>query len=245
MSQIHKQNILNCFIEKNDKYDILNKEKSYTRYARSYSMDYKKIPMTVLLISINTIIFFILTFQGPTESAEFLLSKGASFVPAIINDGEYYRIVTSMFLHFGFGHLVNNMITLALIGSRLEKVIGSVKFLIIYLFGGLCGNILSMWEDIRKNIFHVSAGASGAVFGIIGGLLYVTIRNRNTHVGEQNLTIRDMVIMVGIMLYLGFTSTGVDNMAHLGGLLSGFIATIILYRGPKKIARKEEWYERR
>ena len=186
-----------------------------------------KAPCTVLLVAANVIVFLVLSFQGMTENAGFMLQHGAMYVPYIIGKGEYYRLFTSMFLHFGYDHLINNMIALAAMGWNLELDIGKIKFLIVYFVSGLAGNILSAWWDIQTGSMVVSAGASGAIFGIIGALLYVAIRNRG-RIGE--ISGRGLVAMVVLTLYYGFTSGGVDNMAHIGGLAAGFLSGVLLYR---------------
>ena len=127
---------------------------------------------TILLIAINVIVFFALSFFGMTEDAEYMLEHGAMYVPYMLEGEGYYRLFTSMFLHFGIDHLANNMVMLGAIGWNLEYEIGKIKFLIIYLGSGLAGNILSAFGDLMTGEYAVSAGASGAVFGIIGALLY-------------------------------------------------------------------------
>ena len=186
----------------------------------------KKAPCTILIAAVNVIVFFVLSFQGMTEDGAFMLERGAMYVPLVIAQGEYYRLFTSMFLHFGFDHLLNNMVTLVLIGWNLEIEIGKIKFLLIYILSGLGGNILSAWWDIQTGEYAVSAGASGAIFGLIGALLYVAIRNRG-RIGD--ISGKGIIFMIILSLYYGFTSTGVDNMAHIGGLLSGFLLSILLY----------------
>ena len=188
-------------------------------------MRYKqeKAPCTVLLILANIIVFFVLTAKGMTEDAEFMLGHGAMYVPYIINRGEYYRLFTSMFMHFGFDHLANNMVMLLVIGWNLEGEIGKIKFLIIYFLSGLSGNILSALWDMQTGDYAVSAGASGAIFGIVGAILYVAIRNR------------------GRSLYYGFTSGGVDNFAHIGGLVSGLVLAVLLYWKRKRKYRESAW----
>ena len=183
-------------------------------------------PGTILLAAANVIVFFYLTFQGMTEDGAFMLEPGAMYVPYVLGSGEYYRLFSSMFMHFGFEHLVNNMVMLLVIGFTLEREIGTIKFLIIYLFSGLGGNLLSAVWDMMSGSFAVSAGASGAVFGIVGALLYVAIRNRG-RIGD--VSGRGLAFMVILSLYYGFTSGGVDNFAHIGGLLSGFILSVLLY----------------
>ena len=186
----------------------------------------KKQKCTIFLIAVNVIVFFVLSFQGMTEDAKFMLDHGAMYVPYMMEGEEYYRLLTSMFMHFGFDHLMNNMIMLGAIGWNLEYETGKIKFLMIYFGSGLCGNILSAFGDIMMGEYAVTAGASGAVFGITGALLYVAIRNRGK-IGT--VTGRGLVFMIVLSLYYGFTSTNVDNLAHMGGLLSGFVLGVLLY----------------
>ena len=189
--------------------------------------EYKiKAPCTVLLAAANVIVFFVLTFQGMTEDGRFLLEHGAMYVPLVTEQGEFYRLFTSIFLHFGFEHLMGNMVMLVLIGWNLEIEIGKIKFIIIYILSGLGGSALSAWCEMQTGDYAVSAGASGAIFGIVGALLYIAIRNKG-RIGD--ITGRGLVFMVALSLYYGFTSSGVDNMAHIGGLVLGFLLSVLLY----------------
>ena len=161
-----------------------------------------------------------------------MLQQGAMYVPYLMNGERYYTLITSMFLHFGFSHLMNNMVMLLVIGYSLEPEIGKIRFLIIYLGSGLMGNLVSAWFDVSQGSYAVSAGASGAIFGIVGALLYVVVRNHG-RVGE--ISTRGLVLMAGLSLYYGFTAQGVDNAAHIGGLVSGFLLAVLTYwkRKPK------------
>lgn len=154
-----------------------------------------------------------------------MLQCGAGYTPAIIQ-GEYYRIFTSMFLHFGPQHLGNNMLVLFVLGGRLERTVGKLKYLLIYLLGGMGGNLLCIFFELDSGDFAVSAGASGAVFAVMGAMIYAVIRGRG-HI--EDLSARQVVIMVAFSLYFGFTSEGVDNAAHVGGLICGFIMAVLLY----------------
>ena len=183
-------------------------------------------PCTAVIAAVNVIVFFVLSVGGMTEDAGYMLSHGAMYVPYITERGEWYRLFTSMFLHFGFQHLMNNMVIFVLLGWNLEVEIGKIKYLIIYFASGLCGNVVSMAGDMRTGEYVVSAGASGAIFGVIGALLYVALRNRG-RIG--NVSGRGILFMVIISLYYGFTSGGVDNLAHIGGLVSGFLLGVLLY----------------
>ena len=186
---------------------------------------------TVSLIVINVIVFLILTLLGDTGDGLFMLQYGAMYEPYITQGHEYYRLVTSIFLHFGIEHLLNNMVMLGALGWNLELETGKIRFLIIYFVSGIGGNLLSLFWNQMQGQYTVSAGASGAIFGLMGALVYVVIANRG-RLGR--LSGRGMLIMVILSLYFGFTSSGVDNIAHIGGLVCGFISAVILYRKKKE-----------
>ena len=136
----------------------------------------KKAVFTIGLLAVNVAVFFFLVFQGRTEDPIFMIEHGAMLTP-LVEQGEYYRMISSIFLHFDFSHLMNNMLSLGLLGWQLELTVGKIKYVIIYLCSGIAGNLLSMIMDIRTGEYAVSAGASGAIFGIIGALLYIAVRN--------------------------------------------------------------------
>lgn len=182
---------------------------------------------TVALIVVNIAVFFILTIFGDTEDAVFMLGHGAMYEPYITEGHEFYRLFTCLFLHFGISHLLNNMVLLGALGWNLELEIGKIRFLIIYFVSGIAGNIISLFYDMSIAQPAVSAGASGAIFGLMGALVYVVIANRG-RLGR--LSERGMLIMVALSLYFGLTSSGVDNMAHIGGLVAGFLLALLLYR---------------
>lgn len=183
---------------------------------------------TVALIVINIAVFLIMSMFGDTEDSMFMLEHGAMFEPLITQEHEYYRIITSMFLHFGIEHLLNNMVMLGALGWNLELEIGRIRYLIIYMASGIAGNILSLYIGVSSSEYAVSAGASGAIFGLMGALFYVAIRNRG-RLGR--ISGKGMFIMIALSLYFGITSGGVDNAAHIGGLICGFLLAVILYHG--------------
>jgi rhomboid protease GluP len=193
--------------------------------------------ITILLVVINVIVFFVLSFGGMTEDALYMLEHGAMYAPYVVEYGEYYRMFTCMFLHFGFSHLLNNMVTLLIYGKNLEPAIGKIKFLLIYFLSGLGGNLFSLLGESITDQHAVSAGASGAIFGLTGALLALTILSRK-RVGQVNT--REMIIMIALSLYIGFTSEGVDNLAHVGGLAFGFLITVLMVGIPKKSSQHQE-----
>ena len=193
----------------------INRNKPYVNFA---------------LAAVNVLVFLYLEAIGSTEDGVFMVKHGAVFAPFVILGGEYYRLFTAMFLHFGVIHLANNMLVL---GEKMEKALGHIKYLIFYLASGVAANGISLAVQVRIGQASVSAGASGAIFGVVGGLVYVIA----IHHGQlDGLTNRQLGFMVLLTLYHGFTSAGVDNMAHIGGLISGFILGILLYRR-KHVAR--------
>ena len=185
----------------------------------------KKAVCTIGIAVANIIVFLLLSFGGRMEDGMYMLEHGAMYVPFVVEYKEYYRLFTCMFLHFGFSHLMNNMLTLVVIGWNVEMFVGKIRFLVIYFLSGLGGNLLSMAVDIWKQDYSVSAGASGAIFGLTGVMLCLAILN---HGRAGNITKQGMIVMIFISLYTGFTSGGVDNFAHIGGLLTGCLVTTLL-----------------
>ena len=187
--------------------------------------------VTIVLIIINVAAFLITDLTGGTDNAEFMVKCGAVYTPYVIVYGKWYTLITSMFLHFGIGHLANNMIMLFGLGNYMERLMGKIKFIILYFAAGVAGNLVSLAWELYTRDFSVSAGASGAIFGMIGGLLWIVIKNKGR---VANLSVRGLIIMIALSLYYGFTSSGIDNAAHLGGLAAGFIVAVILYRKSQK-----------
>lgn len=188
----------------------------------------KKAYVNGLLIALNVLFFLYLEITGSSENAYFMYTKGAMSAPAVLENGEYYRLLTAMFMHFGIRHIMNNMLVLFVLGDNLERALGHVKHLIFYLLCGIGSNWVSMMAH-PTDTMTVSAGASGAIFGVVGGLLYVVTANKGR---LEDLSTRQLVIMIFFSLYLGYTSTGVDNTAHLSGLVIGIVLAIILYHRP-------------
>lgn len=196
----------------------------------------KKEPLTVVLVLINVLVFLAVELTGGSDNTMHMVQWGAAYTPAIM-DGEYYRVFTCMFLHFGMEHLLNNMVLLFVLGGRLERTTGKWKYLLIYIFGGIGGNLLSLFQECRTGEYAVSAGASGAIFAVMGAMIYVVLRGRGK---VEDLSGRQLIIMAALSLYFGFTSSGVDNAAHVGGLLSGFVLALILYHPRTSAGRKTE-----
>ena len=193
--------------------------------------EFRKEPATIILVVLNALVFLAVEFTGFSQDTVHMLDWGAAYTPCILEEGETYRIFTSMFLHFGIEHLINNMLVLFVLGSRLERVIGSLRFAVIYFLGGIAGNVVSLLYDLKQGEAAISAGASGAVFAVMGGMILVVLCNKGR---LEDLSMRQILVLAVFSLYFGFTSSGVDNAAHLGGFLAGFILAVIVYHPRRK-----------
>ena len=175
----------------------------------------KKPIVTYTLIIINLLAFFIPLLIG---NSEYVYNHFASFGP-FIKMGEYYRLLTATFLHANIAHLLFNMYALWIIGMQLESFIGKTRFLIVYLFSAIAGSLLSVIVTFNA----VSVGASGAIFGLLGALLYFGYHYR---VYLSSVIKSQIIPVIIINLVLGFILPGVDNAAHIGGLIGGVLMMI-------------------
>lgn len=183
--------------------------------------------VTLGLLGTNIAVFLLYEILGSNLDTAFMVEHGAMYTPFMTDRSQWYRFFTSMFLHFGMAHLLNNMLLLYVLGNYLEKLLGRVKFLALYLAAGTGANIISWFLAARQGEAVVSAGASGAVFAVLGGLIWVLLANRGR---VADLTAGKMLFMAALSLYFGFVSAGVDNAAHLSGLILGFVISLLLYR---------------
>lgn len=185
---------------------------------------------TNLLVLANIIVFVILELNGSTLDSKYMINSGAALAPLIVDYGQYFRLFTAMFLHFGIEHLFNNMLVLFFVGDNLERIVGKVKFVSIYILSGLLASVCSCAYNYVRGDIIVSAGASGAIFGVIGALFYVVLVNKGR---IEDITSRRLGFLILFSVYHGFSESGIDNMAHIGGLICGVILAIILYRRKK------------
>ena len=185
--------------------------------------------INTLIIAVNVLLFLWLSMLGDTRNGAFLLNFGAMY-PEFLQQGEWWRLVTAMFLHFGIEHLLSNMFMLWFVGNMLLKALKPWQYAIVYLISGLGGSLASYEMMVLAHDYAISAGASGAIYGIVGALFWVVLRR-----GGRFETIRTKQMVLAVVCYVsyGFTTEGVDAWAHLGGMVAGFLMTAILYH-PKK-----------
>ena len=188
-----------------------------------------KFPMiTYWLIAVNVILYVVPILFGQYND---LINNYSVWGPAI-REGQIYRLFTGMFLHGGLVHLLFNCYALYVIGSQVESFLGKFKFLVIYLVAGISGALFSM-------IFggnYASIGASGAIFGLMGALVYFGYHYR-VYLG--NVVKSQIIPLIVLNLVLGFFMTGIDNFAHIGGLIGGTLMSIAL-----GVKDKSSWFER-
>ena len=172
--------------------------------------EFKKHPITFVLVGINVAVFLV---NGILQDA--LRSYGVLTV--------YHVLVTACFLHGNFMHLFNNMVTLLFLGMFLEERVGKQPVLWAYLCAGIGGNIVSLIYKIGNGIGAGSLGASGAIFGVDGLLLAKVLLGDR---GVRQIPLPRVLFMVFLSVYSGFSSPGIDNAAHIGGLLFGFLVGV-------------------
>lgn len=192
------------------------------RVQRAYPLPVHRVWVTPCLLVLNALIFLVMWVIGDPTNSCLLLRFGAKFNFLIVQ-GEWWRLLTPIFLHIGFIHLLFNEYALWIFGSEIERLFGSPRFVVLYILSGLFGSLASFAFSPA-----LSAGASGAIFGIIGAQAAFFFRNRENfgEVGRRQLG--GLLAIIVVNLFFGLTVSGIDNFGHLGGLVSGFLLGLAL-----------------
>jgi rhomboid protease GluP len=181
------------------------------------------------ILAVNVLVFLVMVASGvgllsPTPQS--VLPWGANFGPLTL-DGERWRVVTNVFVHFGVVHLAFNMYALWNAGAVVERLYGSLRFAVVYVVAGLAGSVASL--VVHPQV--MSAGASGAVFGVFGGLAAFLIRQRGVMPMPVLKRLRSAAVsVIAFNMIFGLSVQGIDNAAHIGGLLGGAAAGALLAR---------------
>ena len=195
---------------------------------KSNKNGFRLTPVNMIIVALNVLCFIlVIVLNGgyaATLDSDTMLRMGALSYDTFIS-GKLYQIITSMFLHFGITHLFYNMFLLIYAGCQLEQMVGKMRYLLLYVGSGIVGNAASLWYYHSIGEYAVSAGASGAIFGVIGALLVILARNRTNN---AETTPRRLFFLTFITIYYGMTTIGVDNAAHIGGLISGIFGGFLL-----------------
>ncbi len=183
----------------------------------------KESPVTFIFLLIIIIYFIVITLNGGTKDIETLVRFGAFFPPFIFKYNQYYRFITSIFIHIGISHLFFNGYALYVFGTQIERFLGKKKYILFFLLTGLMGNIATY----IFNPISVSAGASGSLFGIFGAFLYLIQRHKEMITPEGR---KSIISMIGVNLVLTIVVPSISITAHLGGLIAGYILSYVFIK---------------
>jgi rhomboid protease GluP len=172
-----------------------------------------------VLLALNIAVFIIPEVLGITGAVQDLGAKSN----AAIQGGEYYRFFTAMFLHAGLTHIMFNAFALYSLGLDVERIYGHLRFLLVYLIAGLGGGVASYALSPNDSV-----GASGAIFGLIGALGAFFYQSRKLFGEMSRQQIGSLIFVTLINLGIGFTTPRIDNYAHIGGLVTGALAGLLL-----------------
>ena len=184
---------------------------------------YKNSPVTLALLAIIIIYFVVITLNGGTTDSKTLVKFGALFPPYISTYNQYYRLVTSIFIHIGVAHLFFNAYALYIFGTQIEKVMGPKKYILFFLITGIGGNIITYIFSFNT----ISAGASGSLFGILGAFLYLIRHHKNMITPEGR---KSILSLLGLNLALTLLVPNISITAHFGGLIIGYIISFIFIK---------------
>ena len=200
--------------------DNINKKNEKRNKIAEKIFSYKQPIVTYIIMAICIILFILMELSGGSTNSQTLLKYGAN-LDVLVKNGEYYRLFTCIFLHIGIMHLLCNMYSLYIIGREVENLFGKIKYIIIFILSGIFGSIMSL--AFTHNT--ISAGASGAIFGLLGALLYFGMHYR-TYLGEAIK--RSIIPIIVINLIIGFFAEGIDLAAHIGGLVGGVLVAMMV-----------------
>lgn len=181
--------------------------------------------ITYSLIVINALIWLLLEQAGGSLNSETLVKFGALYAPNIMKYNEFWRLFTANFIHIGASHLFFNCFSLYIFGSRLEMYLSRSKYLLIYLGAGIFGSAFSLCANLIMDNYAISAGASGAIYGLIGSII---VCSHATGKSLDGLNAYIMVLYFIAGMTVSFVSLNVDSSAHLGGFIGGILLTFIL-----------------
>lgn len=182
---------------------------------------WKELPIiSGALVAINVIVYLMGMFPGAV-----LYARGNLNAVDVLINGEYGRIVWSLFLHGDIQHLFNNMLILFFLGAMIEKETGHLCYMLLYFLSGIGGNVMSLAVKVFRSDISHSIGASGAVFGLDGVLLaMVLLAGRRM----PRVTPGRVLAMIVLSLYSGFSGHNIDNAAHVGGLITGYLSGCVV-----------------
>ena len=213
------------------------------QHKNKFKEYYKFHPVTTIILVINLVMAVLLIVTGGFDTEN--LVKFGALVPILVTkEGEYYRIITAMFLHGGFLHLLSNSFVLYYIGAYMERLVGPKKYLFIYMISGI---ISSLFVLFLASDLSVTIGASGAIFGVIGGLLVLTFLRKEWFSDHSIRTIRQLII---INVVITFLVPNISIPGHMGGLIAGILLGYLIapkspyyYKNRKSVNKDNTIYQ--
>jgi len=213
------------------------------QHKNKFKEYYKFHPVTTIILAINLVMAIILIVTGGFDT-ENLVKLGALVPILVTEEGEYYRIITAMFLHGGFLHLLSNSFVLYYIGAYMERLVGPKKYLLIYMISGI---ISSLFVLFLASDLSVTIGASGAIFGVMGGLLVLTFLRKEWFSDHTIRTIRQLII---INVVITFLVPNISIPGHMGGLIAGILLCYLMapkspyyYKNRKSVNKDNTIYQ--
>lgn len=191
--------------------------------AERLAIFYRRGKVTFIFLTIMIIYFIFITLNGGTTNVETLVRYGAFYPPFIVIYKEYYRFITSIFIHIGVAHIFFNGYALYIFGPQIERLLGSKKFLLFFLLTGAGGNLATF----LFNFTSISAGASGSLFGIFGAFLYLVHRHSEMVAPGGKRQIFSLLI---VNLTLTFLVPSISTTAHVGGLIMGYLLSYVFIK---------------
>jgi rhomboid protease GluP len=196
--------------------------------------DIQRYTLTYILIALSSIVYLFSAFLSLSlidMDMQVLVDMGALFGPYTVLKGEWWRLLTAMFLHGGMTHLLMNMFSLYIVGRGAEMYFDTKSYLSIYFFSGIIGGLVSLYI----HPVSVGVGASGAIFGIFGALAGFFLAHRDKIASHSKAFMKDFGVIIAINLVIGLSIPSIDVSAHIGGLVVGFIGGFVLSKDPKWI----------
>jgi rhomboid protease GluP len=196
---------------------------------------FRRYPLTYALIAANVTVYLVAALLGGNlidMDMQVLVDLGALYGPLTIADTQWWRLFTAMFLHGSMTHLLMNMFSLYLIGRGVEQYFSKSAYLVLYLFSGLIGGLVSLY--VHPNA--VGVGASGAIFGIFGALAGFFLAHRDRIGTYTRMFMKDFAVVLGLNFFIGVAIPSVDMSAHVGGLLVGLTGGYIIAKYPQSVA---------
>lgn len=212
-----------------DKNTIAEHEKYITRIKRLFGV------VTPIIVIVNVVLYIISCMNMDDMGWSFILENLTDNAYAVIHEHQYYRLFTSMFVHFSITHIMSNMIILVALGARIENLIGKMGMLVSYILTGLVSSVASLINNMENYTIY-SAGASGAIFGLMGIMIMFAIFNKGR---INDMSLWNLVVLSVLTILNGYVSgENIDNAAHIGGLAAGLIIGVMMALTNQKVVKK-------